>query len=208
MFRRFAFVAAFVALQAGLIVGISGVADAAPALTGHVHCSLVGSGKFNPGLTATGSAGGVKISVTAKVIQCTGATITLGSPPVVHTVTSGILTINDWYFTGTSGSKCSNFEGASPADAVGKIKMKVKWTLSPPVTVAPSHVTYTAGPYTAPVTGTTMGLELGAVPATPTAVTGSFAGSLVQDTLMNLTVPAGGCPVGPIFSFPTGSLKF
>src|ERR1039458_5707459 len=116
MFRRFAFVAAFVALQAGLIVGISGVADAAPALTGHVHCSLAGSGKFNPGLTATGSAGGVKISVTAKVIQCTGATITLGSPPVVHTVTSGILTINDWYFTGTSGSKCSNFEGASPAD--------------------------------------------------------------------------------------------
>ena len=149
-----------------------------------------------------------KFFVTAKVFACSGASITLGSPPVVHNVTSGVLKINDWYFTGTSGSKCSNFEGAAPADAVGKIKMTVQWNLSPPATVAPSHVTYTAGPYTAPVTGTTMALELGAVPLTPTAVTGSFAGSLVQDTLLDVTVPTTGCPVGPTFSIPTGTLKF
>ncbi len=123
-------------------------------------------------------------------------------------MTSGILKINDWYFTGTTASKCSNFEGAAPLDSVGKIKMTVKWTLSPPVTVAPSHVTYNTGPYKAPVTATTMALELGAVPLTPTTVTGSFAGSVVQDTLLNITVPTTGCPVGPVFSFPSGTLKF
>jgi hypothetical protein len=206
MFRKFALMAAFLGLQAGLLFGISGVASASPHLSGNVTCSTSGGGTLNPGLTSTGSGSGVKITYTGKVFGCAGGSITIGS--VVHTVVSGIMKVNDWYFTGTAANSCSSFEGSSPVDAVGKIKMTVKWTLSPPLTVAPSKVTYHAGAYAAPVTGTTMALELGAVPGTPKTVTGSYAGSLVQDTLMNVTVPAGGCPVGPSFSFPTGTVKF
>jgi hypothetical protein len=205
MLRRIAVVSAFVLLPAGMVFGISGAASANPVLTGHVGCTgLSGGGTFHPKLTAAGSAGGVKFSATAKVYGCSGASITIGT--TTYTVTGGVMKINDWYFN--PHNSCAAFEGVLPVDVVGKIKMSVKWTLSPPLAVTPSHVLYSTGAYSAPVVGTTMALQLGFPVATPTAVTGSFAGSLIQDTLMNITVPTGGCPVGTNFTFPNGKIIF
>jgi len=207
MFRKLATVLAVVVFEAGLVVALSGVASATPALTGNVSCSsFAGTGTFGPKLTVVGSAGGVKITYKGTLSACTGGSISIGG--AIHTVTGGRVK-GSGYFTGITGSKCANFQGAIPADSVGKIKMKVKWTLSPPLVVAPSNVTYgLGGPYKAPVAGVTMSLEMGAVPVTPTVVTGSYGGSIVQDTVMGITVPLAGCPVGPPFAFPVGSMKF
>jgi hypothetical protein len=211
MIRRLAVVSAFVVLQAGFLFGVSGDASASPVLVGHVSCStFTGAGKFSPGLTTAGSAGGVKITVKGKIFGCTGGSITIGS--TTYTVTGGSATINDWYFTGTTGSKCANFQGAVPLDKVGLIKMKVKWTLSPPLVVAPSHVKYSAGTYSAvtPAFGP-MALDLGslATPPSTTSITGSYAADfLTQNTLMNIPTPPAGCPVGPAFAFPTGAMAF
>jgi hypothetical protein len=206
MLKKMVVIAAVLAAQGGIVVGLSGVADAAPALTGHVTCTtFAGSGTLHPALTATGSAGGVKITFTGKLAGCSGASI--GGGGAIHTVSGGAVK-GSGSFNGTSASACGNFEGVLPADTVNKIKMKVTWNLSPPFTVAPSHVKYTAGPYSAPVSGTTMALQLGNPVSTPTAVTGSFAGSTSQDTLMNINVPAGGCPVGTSFTFSSGQVTF
>jgi len=207
MFRKLAVVSAVVALEVGLVVGLSGVASAAPALSGNVSCaSFVGTGTFGPGLTVAGSPGGVKITYKGTLSGCTGGSINYAG--AIHTVTGGRVK-GSGYFTGVTGSKCANFQGAIPVDNVGKIKMKVNWTLSPPLVVAPSKVTYgVGGPYKAPVAGVTMSLEMGAVPVTPTVVAGSYAGSIVQDTVMGITVPLAGCPVGPPFVFPVGTMTF
>jgi hypothetical protein len=205
MLRRLAVVSAVLLLPAGIVFGISTAASANPVLTGHVTCTgLSGGGTFHPKLTAAGTPGGVKFSATAKVFGCSGASITIGT--TTYTVTTGVMTIDDWYFN--PHNSCGAFEGVAPIDSVGKIKMKVKWGLTPPLAVTPSHVVYGTGPYSAPVAGTTMALQLGVPVATPTAVTGSFAGSAIQDTKMNITVPVGGCPVGTNFNFPTGSMVF
>ncbi|HXQ61106.1 MAG TPA: hypothetical protein VN796_02160 [Acidimicrobiales bacterium] len=207
MSRKLATVIAIVVCQVGFIVGVSGVAAAAPALSGNVTCSsFVGTGTFGPKLTLVGSPGGVKITYKGTLSACTGGSINFGG--AIHTVTGGRVKASG-YFTGVTGSKCANFQGAIPADSVGKIKMKVTWTLSPPLAVVPSKVTYgLGGPYKAPVAGVTMSLEMGAVPVTPTVVAGSYAGSIVQDTVMGITVPLAGCPVGPPFVFPVGTMTF
>jgi hypothetical protein len=211
MIRRLAVVSAFVVLQAGVLFGVSGEASAAPVLVGHVTCSIFkGTGKFSPGLTTAGSAGGVKITAKGKFAGCTGGSITISS--VTHTVTGGSATINDWYFTGTTASKCADFQGAVPVDKVGLIKMTVKWTLTPPLVVAPSHVKYSAGTYSAvtPPFGP-MALDLGAAatPPSTTSITGSYAAdALTQNTLMNIPTPPAGCPVGPAFTWPSGGMAF
>jgi hypothetical protein len=210
MFRRCAIVLAFVVLQAGFVAGISGVADATPALTGHVSCtSFAGTGKFGPGLTATGTSTVVKITFKGILSGCTLGSIAING--AIHHVTGGKVK-GAGYFTGTAASKCANFQGAIPADHVGVIKMKVKWTLSPPLTVAPSDVTYGPGTYSAPTPPLgPMALDLGAsaTPATVTTIAGSYAPNvLTQNTLMNIPTPPAGCPVGPPFTFPTGSMVF
>lgn len=207
MLRRLSLVMAPLVAAAGIVVGVSGQADATPpALTGNVNCSFAGAGTLHPKLTAAGSAGGVKVTYDGKLFSCAGGSITISS--TTYTVVGGSVKAAG-YFTGVTASKCTNFEGAAPADRVGVIKMVVKWILSPPLAVAPSDVVYgTGGPYSAPVAGTTMALQLGTVPATPTTVTGSYAGSTSQDTEMNVSVPLGGCPVGVHFSFGSGFVKF
>jgi len=74
--------------------------------------------------------------------------------------------------------------------------------------VANSNVVYSAGPYSDALGLLKMSLDLGATPLTPTVVTGSFAGSLVQNTITRITTNAGHCAVGPAFVFPRGSMKF
>lgn len=210
MLRKLAVVTASIALGAGLVVGVGGTSGAVPPpppLTGHVTCSFTGNGKIHPKLTTAGSPGGVKITFKGKAFGCTGGSISAGG--AVHTVTAGVVK-GSGYISGVTGSKCANFEGAAPVDTMGTIKMTVKWILSPAITVALSHVTYgLGGPYSAPVAGTTMSLTLG----NPTVgvvygVTGSYAGSLIQSTVMHVTVPLAGCPVGVPFNFPTGTLAF
>jgi hypothetical protein len=211
MFRRCAMVLAFVVLQAGIVVGISGVADATPALVGHVNCTgFSGTGKFGPGLVVTGSSTAVKITFKGILTGCTGGSIAAGG--AIHTVTGGKVK-GSGYFTGTAANTCSpNFQGAIPLDTVGLIKMKVKWTLSPAITVAPSNVKYGPGTYSAPTPPLgPMALDLGAAatPATLTAIGGSYtADALTQNTLMNIATPPLGCPVGPAFAFATGTMVF
>jgi hypothetical protein len=81
MIRKLAGVSAFVVLQAGLVVGIGGTAEALPVLgPGHVSCStFAGAGKINPKITPTGSAGGMKISFKGKAFGCTGYSVTISS---------------------------------------------------------------------------------------------------------------------------------
>jgi len=173
-----------------------------------VLCSAFnGHGTFSPALTPLGSVGGVKITFAGKLTSCAGSS-TIGPPPGTPvTVTHGKVT-GSGFFTGTFGSKCSNFEGAIPADAVGTITMTVKWATSPAHATTPSTVTYTAGPYAAP-TPSTVNLELGAGPGTPTTVAGSYAGSAIQDTIMDIvTPPSAPCPIGPAFVFHSGKAIF
>jgi hypothetical protein len=211
MFRRCAIVLAFVVLQAGFVAGISGVADAMPALTGHVSCTgFSGTGKFGPGLIATGTSTAVKITFKGILTGCTGGSIAAGG--AIHTVTGGKVK-GAGYFTGAAANSCTpNFQGAVPLDHVGVIKMKVKWTLSPAIAVAPSNVKYGPGTYSAPTPPLgPMALDLGAsaTPATVTAIAGSYAADfLTQNTLMNILTPPTGCPVGPAFAFPTGTMVF
>jgi hypothetical protein len=209
MFRKIACIAAVLSLQAGIVIALGGVADAGPVpLIGNVLCSsFVGHGKFNPGLTSSGSPGGVKITFSGKLTGCAGSPKLPTGAPV--TIKKGIVTAGSGgFFTGATASKCGLFEGAAPADAVGTITMTVKWKTVPAMSVAPSVVTYNPGPYTAP-TSATLNLEMGVVPGTPTTVTGSFAGSVVQDTMMDIPVPASApCPVGPAFHFNLGKAQF
>lgn len=208
IFRKPAAVLAVVLVEVGLVVGLSGVAGATPALSGHVTCSsFVGKGTFGPKLTLAGSPGAVKITFKGKLSGCTGGSIHYAG--AIHTVTGGKVS-GSGFFNGAAASKCANFQGVVPIDTVGTIKMKVMWKLSPPLAVAPSNVTYGSAPgtYSAPVAGVTMSLQLGAVPGTQTTVAGSYAGSAVQDTVMGVTVPVTGCPVGPAFIFPTGTMMF
>jgi hypothetical protein len=205
MMRKLAAGSAFVVLQAGLAFGISGVAEAMPALgPGHVSCSFAGSGKINPKITPAGSNGGMKVSFDGKAFGCTGYSIVIGT--TTYTVTAASVK-GSGYFTGVTGSKCANFEGAIPVDHVGVIKMTVKWIMSPSLAVAPSKVKYT-GTYSA---NAPVKLDLGssATPATTTTVHGSFPlDGPTQNTLMNIAGAVCPTTIGPPFSFPSGTLSF
>jgi hypothetical protein len=206
MMRTLAVVSAFVVLQAGLVVGIGGTAEAVTILgPGHVNCStFTGAGKINPKITPAGSNGGMKISFKGKAFGCTGYSITIGG--TTYTVVSASVK-GSGYFSGTTGSKCSNFEGAVPVDTVGSIKMTVKWHMSPSLAVAPSRVKYT-GTYSA-TPAADLDLGAAATPATTTAVTGSFPlDGPTQNTLMDITAAACPTTIGPPFTFPTGTLSF
>lgn len=212
MLRKLALWTSPAVLAAGLVIGMGGTASAMPLpLTGHVTCStFIGKGKFGPGLTANGTSSVVKIAFKGKASACTGGSF-VSTTGVVYTVTSAKV-VGAGYFVGTPASSCGDFEGAVPLDHVGVIKMKVAWKLTPPLSVAPSIVTYgptTSYSATTPPLGP-MSLDLGvlATPPTATTVTGSYAGSTAQNTLMNIPTPPGGCPVGPPWAFATGSLAF
>jgi hypothetical protein len=202
--RKLSIASALVVLQAGIVFGLSSEAVALPVLAGHVTCTISGKGKFEPKLKTTGTGTLLKMSVKGHVSACTGGSY--GS----HTVTGGSISGSGTFTRSSSVSTCTNFQGALPSDTVTVIKMTVTWKLSPAIAVAPSHILYT-GTYSAPTSGTTMALDLGALatPPTTTTVGASYGGSTVQNTLMNVTVPPiTFCPVGENFLFPTGTVTF
>ena len=135
-----------VAVSVGLLVGVSsGFAGARlpalPTATGKAICKIAsGSGTVSPGLTVGGSAGGVKINFSATMVvggSCGGA---VTSPSGV-TVLGGTLTGSGYYnpvpSTG-NGSSCANF---ASSDIVGKIKVKINWSVTGPA-IAPTKVVY------------------------------------------------------------------
>jgi len=207
MVRKAALLAVAVLVQAGIFIGVAGPSWALPPpLVGTTNCAnFVGAGVFGPGLTVPGVGTAVKITYHGTVSGCVGLNRRNGVGPAV-TITSGAVK-GSGYFTGALASKCANFEGAAPADRVGRITMTVAWTVVGPA-VQPSAVTYNAGLYTDPLTVGRINLTLGR-PLTPTVVgAGSFAGSLIQRTIMRITTNAAHCPVGPAFAFPLGQMRF
>jgi len=206
MTRKVAIVTAAILVQAGVIIGVGGTAWAVSPLTGTTNCAnFFGTGTFTPKLSATGHGTTVKITFRGTVNGCVGPVQINGAGPLV-TIVKGYVTGSGLFEHGATAPKCTSFEGLVPIDKVDKITMAVRWVLSGGPAVANSNVTYSFGPYRAPVGGGKMHLDLGAPPFTPTAVAGSFAGSLVQNTLMKIvTAP---CPVGPAFAFPAGTMRF
>ncbi len=206
MVRKAAIVGVAVLVQAGLLIGVAGQAWAVPPrLIGTTNCSsFAGSGLFAPKLTTAGSSTGMKIRFTGTLSGCVGLNRRNGVGPAV-TITSGAVT-GIGSFSGAPPSKCTNFEGAAPADSVVRINMTVNWTaVGGPV--QPSIVTYNAGLYTDPVGVGRINLTIGRT-LTPTVVVGSFAGSTIQRTIMRITTNAAHCPVGMAFVFPLGQMRF
>jgi len=202
--RRIAVVLSLVALQSVVIFGLTTEAGAL-SLTGHNTCtSFAGLGKIVPGLSSGGSPSGDKFSFHGVATNCNGLITFKGH---TYTVESAKV-IGNGSFMGPNTSTCANFEGATPLDTVAIIRMKVKWFLSPHLTVANSNVLY-IGTYSAPVASGLMALDLGAsaTPPTTTTVTGSYGGTLIQNTLMDVAA-GGGCPVGPGLAWVNGSLAF
>jgi hypothetical protein len=219
--RRFSAILAVIVLEAGLVIGLSSVANALAPLAGTVTCNpLAGSGHFSHKIKANGTASSMHIAYSGALSGCVG---TFGS----YSVTGGSVTASG-SFTGTDVNKCSNFEGPYPsglsADSIDTIHVTVHWTSSPAHTWAPSHVTYTGqfesllypnlnqvspGP---PFTG----LDLFVVPpnnggVTTTTVTGSYAGTGAATNMM-INVPSSsqttGCPIGPDFTFNSVAMAF
>jgi hypothetical protein len=221
--RRLSAILAIIVLEAGLVVGLSGVAYAQTALAGTVTCSpFSGSGHFNHSITTTGTASSMRIHYTGTLSGCVG---TFG----VYSITSGTVTATG-HFIGSDVNRCSNFEGpypsGLPADTISAIHVTVHWTTSPAHAWAPSHITYSGAfesllepnqnqihpgpPYT--------GLGLFVYPpinggVTTTTVTGSYAA--VGDggvTSMGINVPLAsqttGCPIGPAFTFSGLAMAF
>lgn len=106
--RRLSAILAIIVLEAGLVVGLSGVAYAQTALAGTVTCSpFSGSGHFNHSITTTGTASSMRIHYTGTLSGCVG---TFG----VYSITSGTVTATG-HFIGSDVNRCSNFEGPYPS---------------------------------------------------------------------------------------------
>lgn len=221
MLRKLLLVLVPVLATGGIVIGLSGTAEAVTTLTGpptgSVTCSnFIGGGKVDPKLTATGistPAAGVKINFKGVASTCSGPSDSVTIGGTTYTVVGAKVTASGYFVppnSTTVTNKCSNFEGAAPTDLVGAITMTVKWKMSPALAVTPSVVKYTTGPYTDPTAATSMNLEVGATPLTPYSITGSYAASVVQDTVMDIPTVLTNCPVGKPFVFgpPSSSLAF
>jgi hypothetical protein len=223
VFRKVAVVLTVVVVQAGLLVGLSGVAWALPPLSGTVTCNpFAGAGHFNHQIRSNGTASGLTIHYTGTLSGCNG---TFGT----YHVTGGTVTASGTFtHSGGDVNKCANFEGSYPAsdpnDMIGTIHVRVHWTTSPTHAWAPSRVTYKGSfadllypnlnqphpgpPYTA--------LDIVIQPplnggSTVTTVTGSYAGTgAVTNMLMVVpaTSAATGCPIGPAFTFNSLAMAF
>jgi hypothetical protein len=176
---------------AALLYGVfalafQGSASAAPVAVGTASCPIVsGSGTLSPGLTASGTAGSVKIKFKATlgpvpVAGCSSSATIAGASV---TVTGGTLKgsgIFNGPATGAPANTCAEFDGP---DLLGTIKAKVHWSSSP--AIAPSKVTYTGGgpavsgsptdTISLPATGTT------------TVKAGSFSSPALPDSMKLVT---------------------
>jgi hypothetical protein len=143
--RTLAFAAVLTIMLGGLFVATQEAAVAAPIATGTATCPVVGgSGTVNPGLSAPGSPGSVKITYKA-TIGHPGSTILCGgtvTSPTGVLVVGGTVTGSGYYNPPTAaahGSSCVNFDGP---DKVGVIKETIVWaTIGGPI--ANTNITYT-----------------------------------------------------------------
>jgi hypothetical protein len=201
MIRRVAAVAALVATSG--LVGVlssSSVASAVPPpATGTAICKIAsGSGTLSPGLTSTGSPGGVKIQFTATMVVGGSCGGTVTSPSGV-TVTGGTLKGHGYYNpvpSTANGSSCANFAGS---DIVGKIVVKVNWAVTGPA-IAPTKVVYKNNTGTVTGSGTDT-INLNA--PTGTAVkSGSFTTpGMPHQVVLVTTIPGPTCGSGSYSTF-------
>jgi hypothetical protein len=202
MFRRVLYAVAVVTVPTGLVVvALPGIAWAPPPpnAIGTAVCKIAsGSGKVSPGLTPAGSPGGVKIHFSATMVVGGSCGGTVTSPSGV-TVVGGTLKGSGFYNpvpATANASSCSNFAGA---DIVGKIKVKINWTVVGPA-IAPTKVVYQNNTGTVVGSGTdTITLDA----PTGTAVkSGSFTVPAVPHKLVLVTtLPGPTCGSGPFSSF-------
>jgi len=186
-----------------LAVLVPSVAGASVPAMGTVTCPVVsGSGHLNPGLTAAGTSGSVKIAFTAilgssPVAGCSGSAMLPTGAPV--TITGGILTGTGYYSAPAvtaNADSCANFDGP---DNVGTISIKVKWAAKP--AIAPSKVQYKLGSPT--VSGAST--DTISLPSAATLVSkhGSFATPALPNSVKLVTNIPSTCPAtsAPFTSF-------
>ncbi|HLN16423.1 MAG TPA: hypothetical protein VK277_06660 [Acidimicrobiales bacterium] len=167
-----------------------GVASAKnPKATGTVFCGGVnGTGTLNPGLSAVGSPGGMKITFHGTFAgNCDSAVAT---PPGV-VVTGGTIKGSGFYNAppgSPNASACANFLGG---DTVGTITETIKWTTTGGA-IAPTKIVYMN--QTGTVTAPPAVITLMAPPGTATK-TGSFAVPLLPNlTKLPTNLPLPACP--------------
>lgn len=173
---------------------------------GKVTCFIQGgTGTLSPGLTPTGSAGGVKINFNGTLVknQCKSAV----TKPKGDQVIGGTFTGTGFYDSppaGGPGSSCANFDGP---DVVGSITVTINWATTG-VPIAPTTIVYTGNPGT--VSGSpTDTITLNAPPGTATK-SGSFsAASTAALTQLVTDLPGPTCGAGPFatFNIVNGAVK-
>jgi len=161
---------------------------------GTVTCGgLHGTGALNPGLSVTGSPGGMKINYKATFAGNCNSNVT--TPPG-DVVTGGSVKGSGFYDPpplGGNASACVNFLGG---DVVGTIKETIQWTTTGPP-IAPTHITYQM--QTGTVTAPPATITLVAPPGTAVK-TGSFALPAVPNLTQLVTdLPLPSCPAGAVF---------
>jgi hypothetical protein len=144
MIRKLLGIGALVAVSTnlGVVLSTAGVAGAVPPpATGTAICKIAsGSGTLSPGLSSTGSPGGVKIKFTATMVvggSCGGSVTSPSGVTVVGGTVKGKGFYNPVPSTG-NGSSCANF---ASSDIVGKIVVKVNWSVTGPA-IAKTKVVY------------------------------------------------------------------
>ncbi len=144
MIRKLLGIGALVAVSTnlGVVLSTAGVAGAVPPpATGTAICKIAsGSGTLSPGLSSTGSPGGVKIKFTATMVvggSCGGSVTSPSGVTVVGGTVKGKGFYNPVPSTG-NGSSCANF---ASSDIVGKIVVKVNWSVTGPA-IANTKVVY------------------------------------------------------------------
>jgi hypothetical protein len=141
MFRKLLLVAVTAMLPAALLVVIEpGIASAAVVAAGTANCNgLFGGGKINPGLTAAGGNGGMKINFKAAFGPCPNANFTV---PIGDVINGGKIKGSGFY-SNNLASKCANYFGS--LDTIGKIKVTITWKAKP-IPIAKTVLTYVAEP--------------------------------------------------------------
>jgi hypothetical protein len=202
MIRKLLGIGALVAVSTnlGVVLSTAGVAGAVPPpATGTAICKIAsGSGTLTPGLSSTGSPGGVKIKFTATMVvggSCGGS---VTSPSGV-TVNGGTVKGKGFYnpvpSTG-NGSSCANF---ASSDIVGKIVVKVNWSVTGPA-IANTKVVYKNNTGTVAGSGTdTVTLN---APSGTAVKSGSFTTPNNPHQLVLVTnIPGPTCGTGTFSTF-------
>jgi hypothetical protein len=202
MIRKVVGISALVAASTNLVVVFSsaGVAGAMPPpATGTAVCKIAsGSGTLSPGLSAAGTPGGVKIKFTATMVvggSCGGSVTSPSGVTVVGGTVKGTGFYNPVPSTG-NGSSCANF---ASSDIVGKIVVKVNWSVTGPA-IAKTKVVYKNNTGTVAGSGTdTVTLN---APSGTAVKSGSFTTPNNPHQLVLVTsIPGPTCGTGTFSTF-------